>query len=98
MKNMQRLLLLLLVAGVMISSAASAQGNAADARYCGKLIKLYRTYVNNPDDPRPTYQSPVAAHELAIERCEAGNTAAGIPVLEKALQDIKMTLPSRGES
>ena len=95
MKNMQRLLLI--AAGVVLSSAATAQ-NAADTRYCGKLIGLYRTYVNNPEDPKPAFQSPVASHETAILNCKAGNTGAGIPVLERVLRDNKFTLPSRGES
>ena len=94
MTNMKGLLLL--AAGVTLSSAASAQGNA-DARYCDKLINLYRTYVNNPDDPRPTFQSPQSVQENAISSCRTGNTAAGIPVLEKSLRDNKMTLPARGE-
>ena len=95
MKNMQRLLLL--AAGVMVSSVASAQSNV-DARYCDKLIGLYRTYVNNPEDPRPALRSPNASHEGAIASCKAGNVVAGIPVLEKSLRDNKMTLPTREES
>ena len=31
-----------------------------------------------------------------IEQCRAGNTAAGIPVLEKKLRDARIDLPSRG--
>jgi hypothetical protein len=95
MKNMQRLLLL--AAGVTLSSAASAQ-TPDDARYCAKLVGLYRTYVNNPEDPKPTFQSPVASHETAIANCKTGNTAAGIPVLEQVLRDNKFTLPARGDS
>ena len=95
MKNMQRLLLL--AGGITLSSAASAQ-SAADARYCAKLVGLYRTYVNNPEDPKPAFQSPVASHESAIASCKAGNTAAGIPVLEQVLRDNKFTLPARGDS
>jgi hypothetical protein len=94
MKTMQRLLLL--AAGITLSSAASAQ-SAADARYCDKLVGLYRTYVNNPQDPKPAFRSPVASHESAIANCNTGNTAAGIPVLERVLRDNKFTLPSRGE-
>ena len=94
MKILQRLLLL--GTGVVLSSTASAQTNA-DASYCAKLISLYRTYVNNPEDPRPTFPSPVASHETAIANCKAGNTAAGIPVLEQALRDNKFTLPVRGD-
>jgi len=66
-----------------------------DAQYCAELIKLYRTYVNDPNDPRPTYPSPIARDEEAIASCRAGNTAAGIPVLEKILRDDKFTLPPR---
>ncbi|HTR84055.1 MAG TPA: hypothetical protein VMI56_06225 [Reyranella sp.] len=68
---------------------------ADEVRYCAELIKLYRTYVNNPEDPRPTYASPNVAHEEAIASCKAGRTAAGIPTLEKVLQDNKVTLPDR---
>jgi hypothetical protein len=94
MKNMQRLLLV--AATIALSSTASAQSDA-DARYCSKLINLYRTYVNNPEDPRPTFQSPQVAQETAIQSCKTGDTGSGIPVLEKALRDNKMTLPTRGE-
>jgi hypothetical protein len=76
--------------------AASAQGAKGDAQYCAQLIKLYRTYINNPEDPRPTFVSPVAAHETAIASCQAGHPEAGIPVLEKVLQDNGFTLPSKG--
>jgi hypothetical protein len=31
----------------------------------------------------------------AINQCNQGNTAAGIPVLEKALTDAKVSLPAR---
>ena len=94
MNIMQRLLLI--ATAVVLTSPAFAQASA-DARYCDRLIGLYRTYVNNPEDPRPAFQSPHAAHETAIANCKAGNTAAGIPVLEKALRDNKLTLPARGE-
>jgi hypothetical protein len=90
-------ILLVLAAGIGLSAAASAQQGDADARYCDRLVRLYRTYINNPEDPRPAYASPNAAHEAAIADCKAGNPAAGIPRLEKALQDNKLTLPKRGD-
>jgi len=31
----------------------------------------------------------------AINQCNQGNTAAGVPVLETALKDAKVTLPPR---
>jgi hypothetical protein len=32
---------------------------------------------------------------MAITDCQKGNTAAGIPVLEKKLRDARFTLPKR---
>ena len=63
--------------------------------YCAKLTQLYRTYVNNPNDPRPVQPSPTAEYEQAINECAKGNTAAGIPPLEQVLRNNKFTLPSR---
>lgn len=79
--------------------AAAAQplpAGSADAAYCEKLTKLYRTYINNPEDPRPTQVSPTAEFEVAIAKCHAGDTAAGIPPLEKALRNARINLPARG--
>jgi len=33
---------------------------------------------------------------VAVEQCRAGNTAAGIPVLEKRLRGAGVELPARG--
>jgi hypothetical protein len=81
--------------GILLPVTASAQGAGTDAKYCEALTKLYRTYVNDPEDPRPTFATPVAAHETAIANCKAGDTGAGIPVLERVLRDNKFTLPAR---
>ncbi|MBS0550836.1 MAG: hypothetical protein JSR24_24015 [Proteobacteria bacterium] len=64
-------------------------------RYCAELTKMYRTYINNPEDSRPVMPSSNAAHESAIESCRKGNTGAGIPVPEKVLGANKFTLPRR---
>ncbi len=87
---------LLVVGGLTLPAAASSQ-SSADTRYCAELIRLYRTYVNNPHDPRPAFVSPSSAHETAIVSCQAGNTAAGIPVREKVLLNNKFTLSRRGD-
>jgi hypothetical protein len=81
--------------GLLLPLTASAQGTAADARYCAKLTQLYRTYVNNPNDPRPVQPSPTAEYEHAINDCAKGDTTAGIPPLEKVLRNNKFTLPAR---
>jgi hypothetical protein len=33
---------------------------------------------------------------VAISKCDAGDTASGIPILEKTLKGAKVTLPPRG--
>lgn len=76
--------------------AQTASPASADAKYCGELIQLYRTYINDPDDPRPARMSPNVTYENAIASCQAGNPAAGIPVLETALKNARFTLPPRG--
>ena len=72
-----------LIAGVVLSPLAAL---ADDASYCAALSKLYRE-VN-------TGTASGAAAE-AMNQCSQGNTAAGIPVLEKALTDAKVSLPKR---
>jgi len=58
-----------------------------DVAYCRALAASWRkTSTASPA------QGPVPE---AIAQCDAGNTAAGIPVLEKALTDSKVPLPKR---
>ena len=66
---------------------ATAQSN--DAKYCKALSDTYRKTLAREATPR-------AEVPVAIAKCEAGDTAAGIPVvLEKAPTDAKVTLPPR---
>jgi hypothetical protein len=60
-------------------------GQSADANYCQLLADLNRTFDDSPNID--------AAVQEAINQCSKGNTAAGIPVLEKALTDDEVTLP-----
>jgi len=65
--------------------AASAQ--SADAKYCQALVDKFRDVESsnsgNTDVP------------LAMEACAKGDTATGIPIMEKALKARKVTLPPR---
>ena len=58
-----------------------------DLAYCRAMSQLYRRNVSNSNS------DSVAGDALA--KCEAGQTAGGIPVLEKLLTDAKITLPKR---
>jgi hypothetical protein len=55
----------------------------------------YQTYVSNMQSGRsPMPESPDV--RIAIDQCNKGNTAAGIPVLEQKLRNAKVDLPPRG--
>ncbi len=63
-----------------------------DMAYCAELSALYRRYLGNTGQGR-TFPDVSAAN--AMSDCERGNTASGIPVLEKKLRDARFTLPKR---
>ena len=79
-----------IVGACLISAIALAPLGAfaqvSDAAYCQRLADSYRKLNTQNTD---------AAVPEAINQCNQGNTAAGVPVLEKALKDAKATLPSR---
>lgn len=80
------------LAVVLIALTASAQ--SSDAAYCQALTEKYQAYIANMNAGRTPQPGTVDAR-VAIEQCQAGNAAAGIPVLEKKLRDAKITLPLR---
>ena len=80
-------------AGIPVPSGGTAQSQQAnapsdDAAYCAALSKTYRQTA-------PQHQDPSATVPTAVANCAAGNTAAGIPVLEQALRNGGMTVPTR---
>jgi hypothetical protein len=79
-------------AALLLPAAAFAQMNDAD--YCRALSQRYQTLVGSVERGHNPQPAPVDA-EAAIEQCKAGNTAAGIPVLEQKLRDAKVDLPKR---
>ncbi len=76
------------IAGLALSAPLAAFAQSADAKYCNALIDKYRNTVAKTADP-------AAEVPVAISKCQSGDTAAGIPVLEKALRDAKVELPPR---
>ena len=74
--------------------AAFAQAPQSDAKYCASLIATYQKYIVETRDPDT--KAPMRADlDAAVADCQAGNTAAGIPPLEKALRAAKFNLPPR---
>jgi len=74
------------VISAIVLAPLAGFAQSADAKYCQALAAAYRTSNSQNAD---------AAVPEAINQCNQGNTAAGIPVLEKALKDAKVTLPPR---
>ncbi len=71
--------------------AASAQ--VSDATYCRRLTARYEAFIENMNGH--SQQPGGLDGQVAVEQCKEGNTAAGIPVLERKLQDAKVGLPNR---
>ena len=75
-----------------VHAQAQAPTATDDMAYCAQLSALYRRYLGNTSEGK-TFPDVSAA--AAIDQCERGNTAAGIPALEKKLRDARFTLPKR---
>jgi hypothetical protein len=82
----------LLLLGLGLLLAAEARAQADDKAYCAELSALYRRYLGNSAEGKAF---PDVTVSNAIDQCERGNPAAGIPVLEKKLRDARFTLPKR---
>ena len=83
----RKLLPLLLV----LAFAAPQAAFADEASYCAELSALYRRYLGNTGQR----VFPDATAAVAMDQCDKGNYAAGIPPLEKKLRDARFTLPRR---
>jgi len=84
---------LLLLGLCLLSLAEAAPARADDMAYCADLSDMYKRYLGQSSNRGPI---PDAAASNAMTACQRGNTAAGIPVLEKRLLDARFTLPKRG--
>ena len=83
-----RSLAMLLAASLSVSALAQT-----DQAYCDSLIQQYYRYVIKLGSHPNTGSLDV---NVAVEQCRAGNTAAGIPVLEQKLRNANVNLPARG--
>jgi hypothetical protein len=72
-----------------------AVAQTSDADYCKALMQKYETYVFNLSVGRSAGSGTIDAG-VAIQQCKDGNTASGIPVLEKKLRNARIDLPPRG--
>jgi hypothetical protein len=67
-----------------------------DSAYCDALIQRFHRYVIKPSGNSPNPGS--LDGNVAVEQCRAGNTAAGIPVLEQKLRSNGVELPTRARA
>lgn len=84
-----------LVPAVAALLPVGASAQTSDADYCKALTQKYEVYVSNMSVGRSPSPGTIDGN-VAIADCKAGNTASGIPVLERKLRDAKVDLPSRG--
>ncbi|UYN94531.1 MAG: hypothetical protein KIT25_21265 [Enhydrobacter sp.] len=72
--------------------SAPVAAQADDAAYCAQLADLARRYIGQQGMGK---NSPDLDTAIAIDRCEKGDTASGIPVLERKLRQGGFSLPKR---
>jgi hypothetical protein len=68
----------------------------SDADYCRALTQKYEAYVSGSTSVSGAHILNTVDGNVAVLQCEAGNTASGIPVLERKLRAAKVDLPERG--
>jgi hypothetical protein len=79
----------------LASLPLSSMAQSPDAAYCSALIQKYHRYVIKIYGSHSPNTGSLDGN-VAVEQCRAGNTAAGIPVLEQKLRNAKVELPARG--
>lgn len=87
---MKRLAIALFVFLSPLPASTSARA-ASDTAYCATLSDMAMRYLT-------TYSRrglPDAEVVTAVDQCERGNTAGGIPTLERKLRNSGFTLPPR---
>jgi hypothetical protein len=83
-----------LAALLAVSVAPAALAQTDDAAYCQALTEQFQRYVIKTGSHSPNTGG--LDGNVAVAQCRAGNTAAGIPVLERKLRDAGLQLPARG--
>ena len=81
---------------VLLPALAVAQDLAGERRYCAALLDKYLRYAGVTEYPgTPGKLSNDNQAGIAQAKCQAGDTAAGIAILERKLRDAKLDPPPR---
>jgi hypothetical protein len=79
---------------VAASLPMTAVAQGSDADYCAALIQKYHRYVIKINGSHSLNTGSLDGN-VAVAQCRAGDTAAGIPVLEQKLRNNGLELPAR---
>ena len=81
----------------LLPFAASAQSPRVDLEYCSALGAKYARYVGSAEtSPRRLIPRADLEGRVALAKCEQGDAATAIPILERKLTNAKVSLPLRG--
>ena len=90
---MRRLAALL---AALLPTLVCAQDLASEQRYCAAMLDKYLRYAGVTEYPgTPGKLSNDNQAALAQARCQAGDTAGGIAILERKLRAAKLDPPPR---
>jgi hypothetical protein len=89
---------LIAVAGLsLLPAVSSAQTTRGDLAYCRALSDVYVRYIgHNWQYGGHQLISSNNDAQVALAKCEQGDAAGAIPVLERELVKNRFTLPARG--
>jgi len=83
---------LLLPATLLAFLPGPGVAQTTDAAYCARLAELVVRYIGKQINGQ---NRPDSDSLVAIDRCDHGDTATGIPILERKLLAGGFTLPPR---
>jgi hypothetical protein len=79
----------------LAAQAQTPTSSADDLSYCAKLSDIYQRYLG-PEDSHHMDTTPNVVGGEAVAKCQEGDAAASIPVLERLLTNAGFTLPRHG--
>jgi hypothetical protein len=79
----------------LAAQAQTPTSSAADLSYCAKLSDIYQRYLG-PHTLGRIGTTPNVIGGEAVAKCQEGDAAASIPVLERLLTNGGFTLPRHG--
>jgi hypothetical protein len=95
LRTTTRLAAITLLGLPLAAQAQTPTASAADLSYCAKLSDIYQRYLG-PENSGHIETTPNVVGGEAVTKCQEGDAAASIPVLERLLTNAGFTLPRHG--